>query len=51
MTDKTKKKTILGIYCERTIVRWVTIFMVFIGKSHHEIWFPTSSRFPDGCVY
>ena len=40
----------LFVYCESTIVRGVPIFVVFMGRLNHEIWFPTKRRFPLMCI-
>ena len=34
------------VYCESTIVRWVPIFVIFMGRSICEIWFPMKRIFP-----
>ena len=35
-------------YCESTIVDGVTIFVFYVGRPDHNIWFPTVKKIPIG---
>ena len=47
---KLNRATIIFMYCESIVVRWVPIFVEFVGLVNHGIWFPTKRKFSI-CMY